>query len=90
MSCNSPRWSLRPPLSSRMGHCFLGPVDGSVASTLMLTSFVLPLYPALSPRAGGCHGMQATLSPFYGLEVRAVTAFIRLDKCSWPCRPFMG
>ena len=49
-----------------------------------------PLYSAISLRAGGCRGRQVTLSSFYGLEVRAVTAFIRLDKRSWPCRCFIG
>jgi hypothetical protein len=55
------------------------PVDGSVASStpwslVKASSFVcvLPLYPSLSLRAGGCHGRQVTLSPYlYGLEVRA-------------------
>ena len=28
------------------------------------------------------------MSPFYRLEVKAVTTVIRLGRCSWPCRPF--
>ena len=72
-------------------------VDGFVASTPMVTCKGLLFCHVCSPftplyRSGqvGVVAWQLTLSPFYGLEVRAVTAVIRLVRRSWTCRPFLG
>jgi hypothetical protein len=76
-----------PPLPRLMALSCRPPWSRVEASFFVVCA---PLYPALLLRAFGHLGRQVTLSPCHGLEVRVVTAVIRLDRLSWPCLPFMG